>query len=1129
MQKGDSIEVHRYDYIFQDFDISDLTTPFILTHSSEQAKTDQRGFFDIHPKSIEIKTANFIHLADAILSSEVKVLLQDKTLTLSCGCNIPKRKLCEHQVQVLFNMMHRPEIRAFFDDKLRQSKLREEAVEYGIENEENLDDYFQLQYVNKSLEIKPKLKELFPISKLTSSFLEANLAPQPNIITPGITTQKESTKMILVIGQHRYYKQLSVELFDAHTTKGGNIKNPLNPLSPLDFIWKTDDKDIVKFFTAISGFKNNYDIEISNSDIQALKALVKNPLQLEVFYHKKEISDVIKATSVVPVKLGTLPIDLRLSVDQRGKFYEVNGHVIIDDTSYPLDKLNLQHQYFLLLGNYLHLIDNFDFLRIIDFFKKYSNKILLHESKFEEFRQNLLSKLESRVHINYSYLKPATAEQLQEIGLDKKNEKLIYLSDSDDFVLITPVMKYGTMEIPVLSRKQLYGIDLKGEPFSLPRNEESELRFTNVLINQHPDFKEQMVGNPNKDCFYLHKSTFLKDDWFLEAFEAWQKSGISVLGFKELGNLNFNPNKAKISVSVNSGINWFDTAIAVDFGSQKVALKHLQKAAKNKTRFIILGDGTTGILPEHWIEKFSKYFQAGEIEEEILRIPKVNFTDISILFEEEVLSKEVKRELAIYKSKLAAFEVISHVEIPVGLKASLRDYQKQGLNWLNFLDEFNFGGCLADDMGLGKTIQIIAFILSQRKKRNQNTNLVVVPTSLIFNWQAEVKKYAPSIKILTIHGTNRKTEIEKFNQHEIVLTTYGTLLADINFLRKFVFNYIILDESQAIKNPESQRYKAARLLQSRNKLLLTGTPIENNTFDLYGQLSFACQGLLGSKQYFKRHYSTPIDRFSDNKRAKELQQKINPFLLRRTKEQVAKELPEKTEMVIYCEMGAEQRKVYDAYAKQFREFLEKKKDADIPKHTMHVLQGLTKLRQICNSAALLADEQYYGDTSAKIEVLIEQIESKSPQHKILVFSQFVRMLELIKKELDDRNIGYQYLTGQTKERSAEVEKFQNNSEVRIFLISLKAGGTGLNLTEADYVYIVDPWWNPAVENQAIDRSHRIGQHKNVVAVRLICPDTIEEKMMVLQDSKKSLAKDLIKTDTAILKSLSKKELVGLFS
>jgi SNF2 family DNA or RNA helicase len=629
------------------------------------------------------------------------------------------------------------------------------------------------------------------------------------------------------------------------------------------------------------------------------------------------------------------------------------------------------------------------------------------------------------------------------------------------------------------------------------------------------------------DYFYLHKGKFLDENWFLDAFEEWKKQDILVLGFNELKNNNLNCHKAKVSVSVNSGIDWFNTSIAVRFGEQNASLKQLHKSIRNKSKYIQLDDGTVGILPEEWIKKFASYFHLGEPVGETIRTSKSNFSEVLQIYESEVLSKETEEELKLYETRFSEFERIQEVAVPSTLLTPLRDYQKHGLNWLNFLDEFNFGGCLADDMGLGKTIKIIAFNLSQRKKQKNNTNLVVVRTSLVFNWQDEVAKFAPSIQIHTNYGTARVNDVREFDNYEIVLTTYGMLLSDITVLKEYHFNYIFLDESQTIKNPESQRYKAARMLKSRNKIILTGTPVENNTFDIYGQISFACPGLLGNKQYFKDIYSIPIDKFSNSQRASELQKKISPFILRRTKKQVALELPDKTEMVIFCEMGEEQRRVYDRYEKELRDFIANKNEDDLAKNRMHVLTGITKLRQICNSPALLKEEDFRGEFSSKIDVLMEQIESKSTNHKILIFSQFVTMLDLIKKELVAREMKFEYLTGQTKDRASKVNGFQTDDTVRVFLISLKAGGTGLNLTEADYVYIVDPWWNPAVENQAIDRTHRIGQKNKVVAVRLICPDSIENKIRKLQESKTNLANDLIKTDASILKSLSKQDLIGL--
>jgi SNF2 family DNA or RNA helicase len=788
--------------------------------------------------------------------------------------------------------------------------------------------------------------------------------------------------------------------------------------------------------------------------------------------------------------------------------------------------LSIRFNYFILLKDTLYLVDNLQVLALIDLFKKRPDNLLIHESKFPEFKSGVLALLQDQVSVGYKHIKPATPVQLQQQGFVKETEKIIYLSDFGSHVMLIPVMRYGEAEIPIRTKRFIYGKDAKGKEFLVQRNDEAELAFTALLIKQHPYFAEQLEHD-DLQYFYLHKRHFLQEEWFLQVFEDWAAHDITVLGFNELEGNKLNPNKVNITIRVLSGINWFNTEINVRFGRKRAALKQVNKAVRNKSKYVQLDDGTLGILPAEWIEKFQQYFNSGEILDDELHIPKTNFATLNQLFDDEVLDDEVKHEIQTYQKRLSDFESIKEVAVLPDLKGTLRPYQHQGLNWLNFLDDLNFGGCLADDMGLGKTLQIIAFILSQRDKVTHNTNLLVVPTSLIFNWQMEVKKFAPSIRVHTIYGADRIKNTEEFNNFEIILTSYGTLLADVNFLKNYHFNYIFLDESQNIKNPDSQRYKSARLLKARNRITVTGTPIENNTFDLYGQLSFACPGLLGTKQYFKDIYAVPIDKFKSNKRATELQNKIKPFILRRTKQQVAEELPEKTEMVLYCEMQQQQRGIYDAYEKEFRDYISATTDDLLKKSPMNVLKGLTRLRQICDSPLLLSGEKPPGNESAKIDILIEQIESKSPRHKILVFSQFVSMLELIKKELTARDIKFSWLTGSSRNREAIVNEFQNNADVRVFLISMKAGGTGLNLTEADYVYLIDPWWNPAVENQAIDRSHRIGQHKNVVAVRMICPGTVEEKIMEMQASKKELFQGLIKTDNAVLQSLSKTDLLGI--
>jgi SNF2 family DNA or RNA helicase len=542
-----------------------------------------------------------------------------------------------------------------------------------------------------------------------------------------------------------------------------------------------------------------------------------------------------------------------------------------------------------------------------------------------------------------------------------------------------------------------------------------------------------------------------------------------------------------------------------------------------------LDDGSQGILPKEWLERFTRYFNTGTIAAEVLKTPRIRAQEVMEIYDWDQFDVHTQMHLTEFTNRLKNFNEIEVVEIPKGLNVQLRAYQKEGLNWLNFLHQFGFGGCLADDMGLGKTLQIIAFLLHLKESGMKETHLIVVPATLIFNWQEEFQRFAPSLTIQVVYGIGRTIDPIEWNNADVIITSYGVLQSDSAAFKKFHFHVAVLDESQAIKNPETLRYRSVCQINAQQRIVLTGTPLENNTFDLFGQLSFACPGLLGTKQQFKLLFSIPIDTFKDSHRAKELSRIIRPFVLRRTKGQVARELPQRTEMLVYCEMGEEQRRIYDAYTKELRDFIANKQSDEINRNSMYVLRGLTRLRQICNAPALLNEKNYFSAASAKIEVLMEQLEQHTPEHKILVFSQFVGMLELIQKELNKRQIAHELLTGKSRNRQQLVNSFKENNDVRVFLISLKAGGTGLNLTEADYVYLVDPWWNPAVENQAIDRAHRMGQKNRVVAIRLICPDTIEDKIRVLQESKQQLISELIQTENGLMQQLNKTQLMDLLA
>ena len=646
------------------------------------------------------------------------------------------------------------------------------------------------------------------------------------------------------------------------------------------------------------------------------------------------------------------------------------------------------------------------------------------------------------------------------------------------------------------------------------------------LSELHPNFENQKT----RKSFYLHYRDFTKDTWFYRFFDQLQTLNVEVYGLKDLKNFKYSPYKGKISTSVISGQDWFEVDIAVSFGDNRVALNDIKKAVLNKKRYIQLKDGSVGILPSEWFHKFEKFFRNGEIRKNKLEISKLRFSMIDELFE-NIDDTVILQEITEKNQRLKNFPNINKPEVPGQIKATLRHYQKEGLNWLNFLDELQWGGILADDMGLGKTLQVLSF-LQQQAIKQKGVNLIVVPTTLLFNWENELKKYAPNLKAFHYYGVDRIKDTTDFKKYDLIFTTYGILVRDIQILSQFQFNYAVLDESQAIKNPASHRFKAACLINARNKIALTGTPVENSTFDLFAQMNFVNQGFFGGIQKFKENYSTPIDKEGNEAIAGELNKIINPFVLRRTKEKVALELPDKTENILYCEMESEQRRVYDAYRNEYKnQLLNKIKKEGVEKSKIMVLEALTRLRQICDSPLLLNSNEITENQSVKINELVRHITRKTGRHKILVFSQFVKMLGLIHDELKRLNIEYEYLDGQnsSENRRQSVKNFQENENLRVFLISLKAGGTGLNLTAADYVYIVDPWWNPAVENQAIDRCHRIGQGKKVFAYRMICKNTVEEKILSLQNKKKKIAGDIIQTDESILKKLNQKDINELFS
>jgi superfamily II DNA or RNA helicase len=581
-------------------------------------------------------------------------------------------------------------------------------------------------------------------------------------------------------------------------------------------------------------------------------------------------------------------------------------------------------------------------------------------------------------------------------------------------------------------------------------------------------------------------------------------------------------------LDVTSGMDWFELDGRVSFGTQDVSLPEVLEAARRGETMISLGDGTIGMLPEDWLRQYGLLADLGTTTEEgRLRFSRTQAGLLDSLMAAHQGS-QADADFTRVREQLRAFEGVESLEAPAGFQGELRPYQREGLGWLEYLRQFGFGGILADDMGLGKTVQMLAFLQRLRSRRQlKGPSLIVVPRSLVFNWLQEAAKFTPRLRVLDYTGPNRHGLRDRFDNYDLIVTTYGTVRSDIAELCQIEFDYAILDEAQAIKNSDSQSAKAARLLKARHRLAMSGTPIENHLGELWSIFEFLNPGMLGTASVFKRASAGASGQ--DEEARKLLARALRPFILRRTKRQVVKDLPEKIEQTLYCDLESAQRKLYDDLLAHYRTTLLRKDAEELRTSKMEVLEALLRLRQAACHPGLI-DKAKSGEASAKLDMLLPQLaEVVDEGHKVLVFSQFTSFLSIVKDRLDEEKLVYEYLDGKTRDRQQRVDRFQNDPDCPIFLISLKAGGLGLNLTAAEYVYLLDPWWNPAVEAQAIDRSHRIGQTRNVFAYRLIARDTVEQKILDLQQKKRDLAEAILNADNRLIQSLTRDDLEFLLS
>ncbi len=1086
--------------------------------------------------------------------------VDDEHFHTSCTCSENHHKLCIHKLILFHQLLSKSGPHAF--NLMRDLSLEKNNLlgQYGFSLEDDIQDKFGFKYDNKGalkLILKDdsiqKLTDFNELSELGQTFngnsltqiKEIKYTPLkskgnyglaygifflnknhiPNIKIIPITGKLDDNNQNFVSHVHPFVNSQHIRYFPVIGDSDVEIMSTMNDISfeALKGFVKKNCQNTPSYnwqynsYFDITQFKEE-DLHIVNQYVYGILKklfLLLSDKQTYIINNENQIS----INKIDKVSINNKSLRLYFKLKEEGLLLILNSYLEIEKEHISLQEITFNNRT-ITHNDELYLIENEALSQGIAYFSNHPT-IKIHKSDKLGFLKNFILPLQRKYTVDL------------EIDLQTKFKKAnpspqIFLKEWDDFLVLQLIINYEGIQLEPDDRDFIYQEE-NDVIYKIKRDKLKEADFVKLLRTLHPNFEEQEF----KGNFHLSFKEVVQDYWFLDFFDKAKELGIEVFGFKNLSKLKYNTHRPNIRTQVSSGIDWFDVKVKIEFGNQEVSLADVRKAILKNDNFVKLGDGSIGILPEEWINKYATLFKLSQLDDDSLKVSKLHFSLIDNLYE-QIEDIEVLNELNFTRERLNNFE-IKDIEPSKAVNAELRDYQLSGLKWLNALHELKWGACLADDMGLGKTLQILAFLQHLKEttpKDEWRASMVVSPTTLIFNWENEIQKFCPGLKFYRHHGPTRDRNVDIFRSYDVILTSYGMIVSDVDLFRDYIFNYVILDESQAIKNPFSKRYKAARLLNSNNRIVLTGTPIENNTFDLYAQMNFLNPGLLGNMEFFRSEFSNPIDRKNDKEKIAELRRIVYPFVLRRTKEKVAKELPEKTENILYCEMGTRQRNVYDAFKNEYRhKIIEKIAQVGLKKSGFIILEGLMKLRQICDSPSLLNTDVDYGNDSIKLDLLTEHITQKTNQHKILVFSQFLGMLDRIRTELQRHNIVYEYMDGSTttNERRNKVERFQEDESCRVFLISLKTGGVGINLTEADYVYLIDPWWNPAVEQQAIDRTHRIGQKKHIFAYRMICKETIEEKIVRLQDKKKGLAKEIISSETSMLKNLSVQDIEELFS
>lgn len=1092
-------------------------------------------------------------------SKSYKVVIrknEERNFDTSCDYEDSKHPLCLPKVIVFLQLLNT--YGPYYFDTIRNwDKEKNKLLElYGYSLDDDLSGKFEFTYK----EGKPFLRLLdSSIKRITPQDLSKSRAPMPVAETGDATEDDEPANgladttgqrigVVFNFNSDVYPKfvvdAVSGEVNDQHDDFVGKVTklelgkfiNPElfseNDRQLIPSLRKLQDSEISKYLNRNSPFSGIWEniihhegetlpeetksliVEYIHPKLRKfLQEIAESPFVFQLGEKKSFKTDNLKSVGVV-----TDPIVPYFKVFGNNGKYEMEAWVKVSGHQVPVTSNEADSSLIFLYNDNLYLWQKTEDVNLVDRFLSKGKLTFSRDEWQDQVRRFILP-------LTKDYAVEFDSSLVSEIR-DGDPEKRVVLQEKGDYLVFQPVFSYKGFETKPGGKDDLI-IPSGDKVMIVHRAKDKETAFVHKLELLHSNFIRPEGGNQ----LALKGNDVLKNNWFFLFVDAMKEMKVPVFGYEALKNFRFNTAKPQTRIHISSNTDWFDARVDIFFGDQKVTIADVKKALANRQQFVPLNDGTLGILPEEWIKKYSLLFRVGEGKQDQLRLSKYHMSVIDELYEERN-EEELVVQLEEKYDSLKLFNKIKEIPVPEHLQHVLRPYQEHGFHWINYLREIGWGGILADDMGLGKTVQALSYMHYYRYTTGKLNALVVCPTTLMFNWENEIKKFTPALSYHIHHGADRSKSKELFRETEIVITTYGTLRSDIKMLVDIPFDYVILDESQAIKNPASKVTKAAGLLRAKNRLCMSGTPLQNNTFDIFAQMNFLNPGMLGSIEFFRQEFSIPIDKFGEQDRKDHLRKILYPFILRRTKEQVAKDLPEKIETILYCEMEDEQRNIYEAYRNDFRDkILGTIETQGINRSQLTILQGLMKLRQICDSTAILNEQEKFPNHSIKLEELGREITENISNHKALVFSQFLGMLALIREKLKELGVDHEYFDGSTSaiDREKAIQRFQNDENCRVFLISLKAGGVGLNLTAADYVYIVDPWWNPAVEQQAIDRTHRIGQTKNIMAYRMICKDTIEDKILQLQDKKRMLAKDLITDDEGFVKSLTKADVEYLFS